>query len=424
MMNMDGKLYIRKLVDRISPLITRREIIGIRGPRQAGKTTLMRMIEQSLTENYDTVFINLDIPAMRNELAKNPVDFVKRFKKKKKLFLFLDEVQRLSDGSAIKIIYDEFPDVKIFMSGSSSLEIKSTILPYLVGRAFIFELLTFDFEEFLEAKDAGLAGLFRERKEQVVDFIEGDEESITKAPAFAEDFIKLWEEYATYGGYPEVIKAENHDEKVLILQAIKNLYIEKDIVNFFRIEETGKFEDFVKILAFNTGQLLSISSICSAVGITYAKAKDYLEILKNTYIVTLVRPFHRSMVTEIKKSPKLYFLDLGLRNAVLNNFSDFSSRADQGAIAENFVLRELISTFPDLEIKMWRTTGKAEVDFLLIKSEELLPVEVKLGARLERGFYSFLEKYKPERALVVTGEFFGERRIGDTLVKFVPAFYL
>ena len=420
---MDQEVYPRKLMERIAPLIKRREIIGIRGPRQAGKTTLMKMIEQSLAENHDTVFINLDIPAMRNELAKNPLDFVKRFKKKKKLFLFLDEVQRLSDGSAIKIIYDEFPDVKIFMSGSSSLEIKSTILPYLVGRAFIFELLTFDFEEFLEAKDPGLARLFRERKQQVVDFANGRVEEI-KEPAFAGDFIKLWEEYAIYGGYPEVVKAEKHEEKALILQAIKNLYIEKDIVNFFRIEETGKFEDFVKILAFNTGQLLSLASLSSAAGITYAKARDYLEILKNTYIVALVRPFHRSMVTEIRKSPKLYFLDLGLRNAVLSNFSDFGSRADQGAIAENFVLRELISNFPDWEIKMWRTTGRAEVDFLLIRAEELLPVEVKLGARLERGFYSFLERYKPDRALVVTREFFGERRVGDTLVKFVPAFYL
>ncbi len=422
-MGTDEKLYMRKLMGRVSPLIDRREVIGIRGPRQAGKTTLMKMIEQSLAENHDTVFINLDIPEMRNELAKNPLDFVKRFKKKKKLFLFLDEVQRLSDGSAIKIIYDEFPDVKIFMSGSSSLEIKSTILPYLVGRAFIFELLTFDFEEFLEAKDSGLAGLFRERKQQVVDFANGRMEEI-KEPAFAGDFIKLWEEYAIYGGYPEVVKAENREEKALILQAIKNLYIEKDIVSFFRIEETGKFEDFVKILAFNTGQLLSLASLSSAAGITYAKARDYLEILKNTYIVALVRPFHRSMVTEIRKSPKLYFLDLGLRNAVLNNFSDFSIRADQGAIAENFVLRELISNFPGWEIKMWRTTGRAEVDFLLIRAEELLPVEVRMGARLGRGFYSFLERYKPDRALVVTKEFFGERRIGDTLVKFVPVFYL
>ena len=411
----------RKLLDEIRNLQQRREMIIIRGPRQAGKTTLMKIIEHGIKE-HQKIFVNLDIPGMRREILENPVDFIKRHKGKNgRLFVFLDEAQRLKSGEPLKIIYDEFTDVKMFVSGSSSLEIKANVLPFLVGRAFLFNILTFDFGEFLAAKDRGLAKIFREKNESLKGFMEGKDE--IASPSFNPDFLKLWKEYTLFGGYPEVIKAGTEDEKKLVLNSIKDLYIEKDLVSFFKIEETGKFEDLAKLMAFNVGSITSFSGFSSDIGINFNRIEEYTEILKTTYIIHSLRSFHRNLSTEIRKPPKIYFLDLGMRNALLNNFSGFDSRSDRGPIMENFVFREIISNFIDWETRFWRTTGKAEVDFVLSKGKEIIPVEAKLGMKIERGFHSFLRAYAPERAVVATFDHFGKKRIGKTRLFFVPAWY-
>jgi hypothetical protein len=414
------KLIPRKLLEEIKKFKNRREIIGIRGPRQAGKTTLMKIIESQLK---NTAFINLDIPENRRVIEETPLDFIKRYKNKKPLYLFLDEIQRLKDGESIKIIYDTFEDVKIFFSGSSSLEIKSKILTYLVGRLFLFELFPFDFEEFLIAKDPNLSKILKEKINSVREFIESKRDYIDK-PSFYEEFLRYWKEYVIFGGYPEVVKTDDIEIKKKIIQSIKDLYIERDIIQFFKIEETSKFEDFAKILSFSIGNLLSLNSISKEQNINYKKLEEFLEILKNTYIVSEVKPFFKNLITEIKKTSKIYFYDLGLRNSLIKNFLEFDNREDKGKILENFVFRELISNFKDFEIRYWRTTGKAEVDFVLLKENVIVPIEVKYSGSLGRSFHSFLETYKPERAIVVTLDKFEEKRIKNTKVYFIPVFML
>jgi hypothetical protein len=126
----------------------------------------------------------------------------------------------------------------------------------------------------------------------------------------------------------------------------------------------------------------------------------------------------------LKKSSKIYFLDLGLRNSAINNFSPFENRSDRGDLMENFVLRELVSSFENWKLNYWRTAGKAEIDFVLRKDEKIIPIEVKLGGeRLGRGFHSFLNAYKPEKAVVVTLDKFRKQKIDKTVVYRVPVFY-
>lgn len=420
---MKDLLYRRKLGERIRKYVRRKEIIGIRGARQVGKTTLLKMLAESL--KGEKTFVNLDLPDNRSTLEENPLDFVRRFRKEgKKLYLFFDEIQRVKNaGEKLKIIYDEFPEVKVFISGSSSLEIKTNVLPYLVGRLLLFELYTFDFEEFLQARDETLAKLLREKTLSVKKFLEGKDEP--EAPSFNQEFLTYWKEYAVFGGYPEAVKAEEIEEKITVLKNIYSLYLEKDVITFFRIEETTKFENFVKSLAFGIASLLNLNSIASDLKISYRKAEEFLEALRHSYIVSLVKPFHRNLVTELKKSRKLYFLDLGLRNTVINNFTDFDSRDDRGKLMENFVFRELVTNFEEYRINYWRTSGKAEVDFVLSKGGNLVPIEVKLGGeKLTRGFYSFLKAYEPERALVITLNKFKQQKVGNTLIYWIPVFYL
>ncbi|HEC87757.1 MAG TPA: ATP-binding protein [Thermoplasmata archaeon] len=156
------------------------------------------------------------------------------------------------------MIYDEFPDVKIFFSGTSSLELKENILPFMVGRAFIFELFSFDFEEFLMAKDEGLARIFREKNESFKKAMDGDE---PQPPSIQQEFLSLLKEYLIFGGYPEVIKTDSREIKELILKNIYSLYIEKDVTAHFGIKETAKFEDLLRMLAFRNASMLSIWSI-------------------------------------------------------------------------------------------------------------------------------------------------------------------
>jgi len=416
------KIYPRKLKERILKFIDRREIIGIRGARQTGKTTLLKIIYDNIRGSK--IFINLDLPRYRRALEENPLDFVKRFKESRELFLFLDEVQRIENcGEILKIIYDEYPDVKIFISGSSSLELKTNILPFLVGRLFIFELYTFDFEEFLTAKDKSLARIFRAKNESIRRFLDTGED--IEEPSFSEEFLDYWKEYVIYGGYPEVVKTDDFDMKKMILRNIFELYLEKDITAFFRITDYKKFEDLVRFLAFKISNMISVSSIASDLKIGYKEVEKYLEILEHTYVIKLLRPFYKNLVTEIKKAPKIYFLDLGLRNTVIDNFIPFDNRVDKGELSENHVFRELIINFDGWKIHYWRTTGKAEVDFILERDGEIIPLEVKLsGERLGKSFYSFIKTYKPSKAVIISLNKFYKRSIEGTKIFWIPIFYI
>ncbi len=164
--------------------------------------------------------------------------------------------------------------------------------------------------------------------------------------------------------------------------------------------------------------------MASDASINVYKVNKYISILSNTYLVELVYPYYKNASTAIKKMPKLYFMDLGIRNAVLKNLMPYESRIDAGKLAENFVFLELLRN--KFDIKYWRTKSGAEMDFVLDINGKPFPIEVKLGgsASLGKSFYSFIEKYKPKNALVVTLNEFSKLKKGDTTVYCVPIYYM
>lgn len=412
----------RKLEKRIRPLIKRNEIIGIRGPRQAGKTTLMKRIRKDIDSK--TAFINMDIPENRKNFEEAPLDLSLRYAQKgENLALFIDEVQRVRNGGEnLKIIYDETEKLKMFISGSSSLEIKTQILPFLVGRIMLFDLYPFDFEEYISLKDPSLLRIYKKKNKSLKRFLADNNE--IDSPSYQEELLRHWKEYSVYGGYPEVAKTGNLKEKENVLKNIYNLYVEKDIVSFFHIENTTSFENFLSYAGFTLSSLFSVSNAAKSAGINFNRAQDYLGILEHSYIISRIMPFHRNMVTEIKKSPKIYFLDLGMRNCTLKNFLPFDKRSDKGAVLENAVFRQLLELKDEWNIRFWRTTGKAEVDFVLLKGDEVIPIEVKLTENKPgKSFHSFLNEYKPERAIIVTLSDFKKEKIGNTTVTWVPVHY-
>lgn len=186
------------------------------------------------------------------------------------------------------------------------------------------------------------------------------------------------------------------------------------------------FGTLVRILASQSGKMLNYSEISNTICISLATVKNYLYYLEKTFIIQKVSPFFRNARKEITKSPVIYFYDLGLRNFSAGNFGRLDRQEDKGFIFQNFVLNILKekNEYSGTKINFWRTKDKAEVDFVLDRGKEILPIEVKFGemkkVTVERSLRSFIEKYNPKGALVITKNFKKETTLKKTKIIFMP----
>jgi predicted AAA+ superfamily ATPase len=413
--------YPRKIDKNLDKWIKRKETILIKGPRQSGKTTLFLHLQETLGGHY----VTLEDEEMLQSFEKNPKEFAKRYIENEKSILFIDEAQYSKNaGKNIKLIYDLFSDtIKLFVTGSGSFDIKVEIGKHLVGRAVYFELPPLDFEEFLLWRAKDLHKVFTDYKKSLQDFLSEKEDTIQTEPVFQQEFKSLLQEYVLFGGYPAIVKEEDTAVKIELLKNLTRTYLEKDVFFFFNIMHLEKFKNVLNYLSFNNGSLLEISSIMSELHMDFKTIENYLSILSNTSIISLLPPYHKNLTTELKKARKIQFNDLGLRNSLLNNYLPLNSRMDKGAILENFVYNELKKNFEG-KINYWRTTGKAEVDFILQTDSHLTPIEVKSQKRPGKSFHSFLQSYKPKRALVFTEKEFGVIQIENTKIGLIPHYFL
>jgi len=408
--------YPRKIEEKLDKWLRRREVIAVKGPRQSGKTTLLLHLREKLGGKY----VTLEDDEVLRALDNAPKEFASRFLEEK--ILLIDEAQYCKDvGKRIKLIYDLFSNrLKVFLTGSGSFDIKVEVGKHLVGRGVFFELLPLDFEEFLMWRARDLHSLFSEYRKVLTDFILAGKESSVKV-AFEHEFKTLLNEYLVFGGFPAVVKENDPEIKKELLKNLVQTYLEKDVFFFLNIRYIEKFRNLLQYLSFNIGSILEASSIMSEFKMDFKTVESYLTILENTYLIYLVKPFYKNLATELKKARKIYFTDTGLRNAVINNFVQFESRTDKGSLIENFISNELKANLEG-EVRYWRTTGKAEVDFILNLNGEVIPVEVKTRGKLRRGFRSFLEAYKPKRAIAFTEDRFEFETIGGTRILYAPHF--
>ena len=412
--------YPRKIEEKLEKWLSRKEIILIKGPRQCGKTTLLLHLQEKLGGNY----VSLEDETILKTFDENPKEFAKRYFNGQKTFLFIDEAQYSKNaGKNLKLLFDLFSEnLKLIVTGSGSFDIKVEIGKHLVGRAIYFEMFPLDFEEFLMWKARDLHKIFVDYKNAVMDFIlQGKSISIT--PSFEKEFRSLLSEYLIYGGFPAIVKEKDESIKKELLKNLTRTYLEKDIFFFLNIRHIEKFRSLLSYLSFNVGSLIEISSIMNELKMDYRTVESYISILTNTYVISLVSPFYKNLATELKKSKKAYFIDVGLRNSIMNNFMPLENRTNKGVILENFIFNELRLNFGE-KINYWRTTSKAEVDFVIQMGTEIIPIEVKNQAKLKRGFFSFLKAYKPKRALVFTEKEFSVNKFNNTEVAFVPHYFI
>jgi len=402
----------RKLLKSLGDHLSAKELSLIIGPRQSGKTTIMMLLKEELDRKGEsTLFMNLDIEKDSHFFSSQSL-LVKKIELelgKKRGFVFIDEIQRKENaGLFLKGIYDMNLPYKFIVSGSGSLELKEKIHESLLGRKRLFELSTVSFMEFL---DYVTNYKYRDRMDELF--------------AIEKDRVREYlNEYLNYGGYPRVILAEKQREKFLIIDEIYKSYIEKDISYLLKVEKIKAFESLVIFLASQTGQLVNFSELSNSIGTSVATVSNYIKYGEGTFVFKRLSPFFKNVRNEITKSPKIYFGDVGFRNYSLGKFGTLFDPEDFGAVFENFIyilLKEKISNSP-YKLHFWRTKDKAEVDFILDLSGEIIPIEVKFksSGKISRSFRNFLTKYNPNKALIVTTNFHSEVKVGKTAVKFVP----
>jgi uncharacterized protein len=425
--------YIKRLLlSEIEKWIERREIIAIKGPRQSGKTTMLKALSEWLTkekkiDDVHLIYITFEDRGQLDAFSQNPKDFIGRYiRDSKRHYFLIDEAQYCTElGQKLKLIYDIFENTKLIITGSSSLELKNQTGRFLVGRILEFELFPLNFYEYLNYTDEGLARSYLTWNSKITDLVsKGKAFGVKKeAEIFNDELQKHLNQFIIFGGYPAIVTTENNNDKITILKNLINNYIDKDIVSFLQITDTIKFRKLVTALSASNGAMANIEELSNRVGSYFKELVKLEDVLEQTYIIRRVSPYHRNLVTELKKAQKIYFVDTGLRNSLIENFTDMENRADSGVLAENFVLNEL---FAHAKMHFWRTTAKTEVDFVA-ENKSLLPIEVKFqhfkDTNVNKSMYGFMGEYKPANVLIITKDFWGERTIKGSKVRFVPISY-
>lgn len=416
-MAVERKILNRKIIPKIKGNFHLHKIHVLIGSRQVGKTSIIKYIEKEL---HNTIYLDLDRAADLSmfESVDHFIRYIAAHRQNdaEKVTVFVDEFQRLPvAGKLFKAVHDHYSDIRLVLSGSSSLNIMKSLDESMAGRKRVYHVNPLDFEEFLYFQSNRYHDYYCKTEEYEV------------VPGVFPELSHQFEVFAQMGGYPGISLLNNHKERVDELNEIVQSYIEKDIRSFTKIENILTFNKLLRRLSLNIGGLLNLQTLKTDIGINREYLEKHLLLLKNTFIIDLVEPFYKNKVNELKKMPKLFFFDNGIRNHLILNYQDLDTRADKGALVENCVWTELVKNKSLLEeIKFWRTTTKTEVDFILISQGSAFPIEVKYRnhvSTIPRAIKSFIETYQSPRAWVITKNQFFKMKYKACEVIFLPAFF-
>lgn len=349
----------RTLENNIRPLLGGRKAVIIMGARQVGKSTLLNQI---LGNDKDTLWMNgddTDVQALFSDISSTRL----RALIGKNKYVVIDEAQRIADiGLRLKLITDQIPAVQVIATGSSSFELASKVNEPLTGRKREFKMFPLTFGEMV------------------------NETSLL-------DELRMIPHRLVYGYYPEVV-CNKGDEKAT-LKELSDSYLYKDILSFDSIYKSDKLSRLLKALALQIGSQVSYNELGSLVGLDSKTVERYVDILEKAYIVFRLGSFSRNLRNELKASRKIYFWDLGIRNAVIGNLAQIENRTDIGGLWENFVISERLKfnsyrgSFA--QSWFWRTQQQKEIDYIeeadgIISAFEFKWNERKANAKCPEAF--------------------------------------
>ncbi len=365
-------IFQREIEAKIRNHFFKNSMLVIYGPRQSGKTTLSKKIIKSFGK--DGSYYDCQLAEIREHFVLGRPENLLALTENKKVVVF-DEAQTIQDiGSILKAFHDTYPGVQIIATGSSSFDLANKIVEPMTGRAIEFNLLPLSLDEVRSVKVIS--------KEDLYDFM-------------------------LYGMYPAVVGAETREEKEIEIKKIATNYLYKDVFIFEAIRKPKVFDDLVKLLAHQIGQMVSINELSNSLGISRSVILKYLRLLEQAFIIKTVNSFSNNPRTELKKAFKIFFLDIGVRNALVDIYKKIEERDDKGSIFENFFVCERIKagtleTFPP-EIMFWRTRQGLEIDIIEKKGEEIFAYECK-WKKENVSFSKFLKKYPNSKTKIVSVE--------------------
>lgn len=399
---MSKNIIKRDISDEIIKYIGSDNIIVLHGARQVGKSHIMFYLENFIkSQKKQTYFLDLEDSRLVDVLnlgveeailflQNEGIELEKIKNNGEKLYLFIDEIQHLENPSPLmKLLGDHHKYIQLIVSGSSSFDIKSKFSDSLVGRTVEFEIFSLSFSEFLRFKKFNY-------------------DAKKKLDAYhAEKIKEMYKEYVFFGAYPKIVLEKSVEKKEKYLGQIIDTYIKKDIRDLAKISDIKKFNDMLKVLATQSGQLLNVSKLAKICSLAQQTVEKYLFILENTYIIKLVAPYSTSAKVEVIKAPKIFFYDTGIAQMLwLKKFP----QNFVGNIFETSIFAELVKKYRKDNVHYWRNRNQNEIDFILQSGEKPLPIEVKMnfGNFRELSMSYFMERYEINEYRVVGLE--GEKR--------------
>jgi hypothetical protein len=374
----------RVLSSQIITAAKKMPIIAVTGPRQSGKSTLIRELFPNHT------YLNLEDIELRQFALSDPKAFLQNIGNK----AIIDEIQYAPDLlSYIQVITDrEKKAGQFIISGSQNLMLMESIKQSLAGRVAIFNLLPFSLEEI-------------------------------KNTNFA---LSEYEDYILKGFYPRIYDQDLNPTNWL--QDYLTTYVERDVRQLLNVGDLNTFRHFLEICSGRIGQLVNFSEIGNIIGVSYQTVNKWLSVLETSFIVYTLRPFHKNFNKRIVKTPKLYFYDTGLACALLNlrNTDDLSRHFAKGALFENFIINEILKNQLNQHLSpknyFWNAAGSYEIDLLLDHGGRLLPVEIKSARTINNHFFDGLKYFQPisgasplDSYLVYGGDEVQQRSIANVL---------
>jgi len=414
-------ILYREIVKKLNNWLDRDEIIVVLGARQVGKSSLLRYLQGNLDkEGKQTFFLDLEDIDLRKSLltARQVLSYLEAlgWNTKHPAFLFFDEIHYMQNfPSILKYLHDHQPGLKCIVTGSSSLKLKFKMGEPLTGRKAVFTLFPLSFMEYLNFSG----------KKELHDAIERTKQRPVPEPLFFQ-VNGAYEEYVIFGGYPKVALTPAHEMKVSVLKEIQATYIDKEIRSFVAEENLNRFGALVEFLAAQNGGLVRILEIAKEVGMARDTVSRYLTILEETFITKMLKPFASIRSKEITRMPKLYFTDTGFLNYTLKSFQALALHVNAGALIESVVYRSLLGNLRDTEeIRFWRTKSKDEIDFILRRENDIVPIEIKWSEhpQVPKSLRKFLKnlKSRSKTAYVLTKKHCAEEPGNGQIIKFLPA---
>src|SRR3989338_1923793 len=363
-------IFRRDIENKIRPHLAGKGMVVILGPRQSGKTTLAKRLLEHMGESGP--YFNGEHAEVRNHFVLGEPDALLSLVGDKKIVVF-DEAQTIENiGKILKVFYDAHPHVKVIATGSSAFDLANKIREPLTVRAFEYMLYPL---------------------------------SLREARTVSEMTPKLLDELMIFGSYPAVVAAPSPERKREEIKNIATNYLYKDVFTFEAIRNPKAFEDLLTHLAYRLGNTISTNDLSKELGITQVTVEKYIRLLEQSFVIKRVYSFARNYANELKKSYKVYFLDLGVRNALVGGLEGGASDPERGLLFESFFFTELLKydtgePFPP-KTYFWRTRDKKEIDFIRVDGRSLHAYECKLTSQTD-DFKTFLKHYPESTARVVT----------------------